>query len=228
MTDLERDVFKLEAHLEIQNLMGAYSFLLDGGKVNEIIDLFSRKQVDVRADIGNGIYQGLDGLVKLYPGQHEDENSAGFYPGYRKRGTVSKHSQNTPVIVIGDDLRTAKGTWVSLGFASFPRSGKNELHWHMFRYGADFIFEDGSWKIWHLRVYSGMIGGRDPFSPKEMPKMPPMEMSKEMIEAFSSRMNKFPADLPEPAPDPVKAKDGMDFLPDIPEPYQVFDMSKAH
>lgn len=221
MLDIERDILKLEAILEIQNLMGAYSFLLDGRKYDEVLNLFSKKQLDVRVEMTNGVYQGYNSLVRLYPGKHYDQHAAGHHPGYQGRGNVAKHPQNTPLVVVAEDLRTAKGSWISMGFASFCRDGQREMHWGMFRYGADFIYEDGSWKIWHLHVYSGFMADGDR-SWSNPPERPPMgDPNSHMPLAFRP-------DFPSTTTYDYRVDNVMPYLPEVPESYQLFDTTKAN
>lgn len=219
--DLAREVFKLEAILEIQNLMGSYSFLLDGRKYDEVLNLFAKEQVDVRVEMTNGVYQGYDSLVRLYPGKHYEQHAAGEYPGYEGRGNVAKHPQNTPLVVVGDDLRTAKGSWISMGFASFSRDGQREMHWGMFRYGADFIYENGSWKIWHLHVYSGFMSDGDRSWSDPIPRPPMGDPNRSMPEEFRP-------DFPPTTTYDYAVDISAPYVPEVPDEYSIFDMTKAN
>jgi hypothetical protein len=221
MTELAREVLRLEAIVEIQNLMGAYSFLLDGRKYDEVLSLFAKNQVDVRVEMTNGVYQGYDSLVRLYPGKHYDQHVGRSYPGYEGRGNVAKHPQNTPLVVVGEDLKTAKGSWISMGFASFPREGQREMHWGMFRYGADFICEDGNWRIWHLHVYSGFMADSDRAwsDPRPMPENGPPPRSEP---------EEFQPDFPPTTTYDYSPELSAPYLPEVPEPYTQFDTRNAN
>jgi len=61
------------------------------------------------------------------------------------------HTQETPVIEVADDGKTAKGLWYSIGQGVRPQgtTGKS-TEWMWEKYAVDFIKEDGKWKIWHL------------------------------------------------------------------------------
>lgn len=234
MLDLEREIFKLEAENEIQNLMGSYSFLLDGRKYDELLQLFAIDQIDVRVELG-GVYQGYDSLVRLYAGKHYDQHAGGHYPGYEGRGNVAKHPQNTPLVVVGDDLKTAKGIWISTGFAFFHKEGKKEIHWGMFRYGADFIYEHGTWKIWHMKVYNGIMsdGDRSWSNPAPRPLMPPMPGQEDQNGNDTPFPpppfeEKFPPDFPSTSDYQYNIDTVMPYEPPVPNPYFVFDITKAN
>src|ERR1035438_7351015 len=70
-------------------------------------------------------------------------------------GEYVMHTQETPVIEVASDGKTAKGLWYSIGQAvrgSVAADGKTSVTtgWMWEKYGVDFIKEDGKWKIWHL------------------------------------------------------------------------------
>ena len=78
------------------------------------------------------------------------------------------HTSTTPVIEIAGDGNTAQGAWYSPGMGIMPTivNGKVHLQSMMFweKYGADFVKEDGVWKIWHLQMAYDFVPGL----PKEM------------------------------------------------------------
>ncbi len=224
MDTIEQTILELEAVSEIQNLMGAYSFFLDGRKYDDLMGLFSVTQPDVRVELG-GVYVGLDSIARLYLGKHYDQHAGGHYPGFEGRGIVAKHPQNTPCVMVGRDGKTAKGTWVSLGFAFFLQAGRKEQHWGMFRYGADFIFENGHWRIWHLKVYDGfMTDGNHSWSdpvPRPMPPSGPGENA-------GPPPDLFPPDYPPTSGYRYDIHIPVPYAPEVPEPYSVFDPDKAN
>lgn len=225
MQALEKELWKLEAVNEIQNLMGSYSFLLDGRKYDELVDLFSKTQADVRVELG-GVYVGLESISRLYMGKHYEQHAGGHYPGYEGRGIVAKHPQNTPLVVVGEDGKTAKGTWISLGFSFFLQEERKEQHWGMFRYGADFIYENGHWKIWHLRVYDGfMTDGNHSWSNPRPRPMPPEGRG---LPENGPRPDKFPSDLPPTSGYRYDVKTPVPYAPEVPEAYAVFDPKYAN
>ena len=222
MEAMERAIWELEAIQEIQNLMGSYSFFLDGRKYDELMGLFSETREDVRVELG-GVYVGLDSIVRLYLGKHYDQHAGGQYPGFEGRGIVAKHPQNTPCVMVGQDGTTAKGTWISLGFAFFLRAERREQHWGMFRYGADFVFENGHWRIWHLKVYDGfMTDGCRPWS-DPLPRPVPPEGAE-----MGPPPDRFPPDLPPTSGYRYDIRTAVPYAPEVPEPYREFDPETAN
>lgn len=223
MEDLERQVFELEAIARCQWLMGAYSFFLDGRKYDDVVELFSKKMPDVRVEMTNGVYQGREGLIRLYPGCHYAQHTEFINKpiGYRGQGSVGKHSQNTPTVVVAEDGLTAKGTWVSMGFAAGWRKASEPpmFNWGHFRYGADFIYEDGDWKIWHLHVFSGFMATYDhPWSePRELGPDPNSGFPQEYQPDFP------PTTTFDYRPDLVVPN-----LPEVPTAYALFQPDKAY
>ena len=63
--------------------------------------------------------------------------------------------QETPVIEVAGDGKTAKGIWYSIGIGVRPNVNSDGTYtkstsWMWEKYAVDFIKEDGKWKIWHL------------------------------------------------------------------------------
>ncbi len=73
------------------------------------------------------------------------------------------HTSTTPVIEVADDGKTAQGAWYSPGVGIMPVyvDGKVRLQSMFFfeKYGADFVREDGRWKIWHLQMAYDFVPG---------------------------------------------------------------------
>ena len=63
------------------------------------------------------------------------------------------HTHTTGVIEVAGDLKTARGCWLSPGEETFAENGEAAATWAWSKIGADFIQEDGVWKIWRMRVY---------------------------------------------------------------------------
>lgn len=143
---LEMRVWCNEAYREIQNIMGRYVFFRMYGLLEKTAALFSTRE-DASIDMPWGIYQGSDCAHRCFVLDH-DESADG------QAGSMTIHDVCTPVIEVSGDGRTAKGVWISPGIATaqIPDGGKKGL-WAWLRYGCDFIYEDGAWKIWHMHKY---------------------------------------------------------------------------
>jgi hypothetical protein len=75
-------------------------------------------------------------------------------------GAMGIHMNTTPVIEVAGDGKTAKGIWYSpgplLNFTGQKDKDGNDLAGGMVffeKYGADFVKEDGEWKIWHIQMF---------------------------------------------------------------------------
>jgi hypothetical protein len=145
--------------------MGKYvvSFLLK--RETTMFETFWSQREDVCLGENNGWYVGAqdiqkffaakdqhtrrvrDLLTELYPQQAEGKTPEELYG----IGILEDRTITNCVLEIAQDGATAKGMWCE--FASVTDvSVKGPLsHWVMGYYAADFIREDGGWKIWHLQ-----------------------------------------------------------------------------
>lgn len=160
MAELKHRVFYLKANAEIQYLMGTYSSLFTGGCFPQIVALFSNEQNDVRAVMPWGIYEGYSSVERLYSGLLKQ-----LYCGERdvlRQKVIGSHSLNTPVISVAEDGATAKGLWFSPGAITIPDDAGNLVSfWTWQKIGCDFIYENDTWKIWHLRCYELVTSSLD-------------------------------------------------------------------
>jgi hypothetical protein len=86
-------------------------------------------------------FQGMD-AIRAYYGPKVDQKT--------QAGGFQFHTLTSPIIVVADDRKTAKGVWYTPGIVG----GYNGGSWLWERYGVDFVNENGTWKIWHLHVYT--------------------------------------------------------------------------
>ena len=106
---------------------------------------------------------------------------------YGGMGQLLLHVTTTAIIEVAEDGQTAKGYWYSPGMIAESGQSANSI-WEA--YGADFIKENGEWKLWHLHMYTdfmcafgdtftstsdsskGMPGNGGPGGNGEPPEMP--------------------------------------------------------
>lgn len=144
---LEKMVQQRDDILEIRNLMSRYSYMQWAGSYDEIVKLFAQKTEGVKAEIWDwGVYEGIAGIKRLYVGVHK------YIEGDRK-GILNEHTFSTPLIEVAGDGLTAQGLWASQGLETLKVEGRLQAYWSWWRYGVDFVKEDGKWKIWHLHMY---------------------------------------------------------------------------
>lgn len=146
---MEREIQRLQAIDEIQNLMGRYAYLHTLNDHEAIVEMYSDKAPDVFVNIGvRGHWVG--------EGKETARRAWGtFIDAPNPPGLMSLHPLVNPVIVVAGDGKTAKGTWIGIGMAAKKdeTTGEPVCHWEWDKYGVDFIKEDGRWKFWHFHIY---------------------------------------------------------------------------
>lgn len=131
---------------EVQNLMSNYAYLHAAGMHDETVALFAQHTPGVRLENFNrGIFDGIESVRRFYMGVKEIEGD--------RIGHLHLHTLTTPAIEVAGDGKTAQAIWISPGVETMPENGEISAMWAWIKYGADFIKEDGKWKIWHLHMY---------------------------------------------------------------------------
>lgn len=221
-----------EAVREIENLMGRRAFYTMLGENDKVWNEYWCSQaLEPSLGVNEGYYRGCEALEQYYGALHDyitlqTELAQKAYPdalGSRDPeeiynvGNLVCPSISTPLIELAEDGQTAKGLWyvrgVDLGFGpSGPES------WHfMGRLAADFIMEDGAWKIWHLLYAEDLRSptGRSWSTPaEEMPTDPRFAALAEF---------RFPApNVPQPLHELYHDRRPLKPFPRLPEPYTTF------
>jgi hypothetical protein len=118
----------------------------------------------------NWIMKGVAAVKKYYGQANQDnkvkelENVSKVYPEVKNvpenlgaGHEFAMHTLTTPIIEIAGDGKTAKAVWYSPGLGLSSRiNGENVTVGSTFfweKYGADFVNEDGQWKIWHCQMF---------------------------------------------------------------------------
>lgn len=143
---LRRDVARLKAVQDIQNLMGTYTVNHMPKTMHDHVELFAMERDDVRVEIGDrGVLVGPDALRRLFGQQFKME----------LEGNLLIHYLATPMIEVAGDGETARGVWRSPGIEAVrpPGGGKPMPLWSFGSYACDFIRIGGRWKIWHLHWF---------------------------------------------------------------------------
>ena len=201
---LEMEVERLKAVHEIQNLVGRYMVIHTPATTSKSWELFALKQPDVSVEIAMwGVFVGAENIKKLYEEGH----------GEPVVGTMFEHQLTTPIIEVAEDGQTAKGLWFSPGHETPMIDGKLEARWNWGKFGADFIKEDGEWKIWHFHFYDTFM---IPFDKSwvDTPQ-PPRDAIEEQP---GLKMDKPPTVRSTYYPDEMRGP-----IPFYPEPYDTWD-----
>jgi hypothetical protein len=151
---LKKEVEKLKAVNQIQNMMGRYEYWLTSNQYENIARMFAKNSPGVQAELNDsGVFKGYDGAWKLYVDIHK------FMMQGPPVGKLTVHTLTTPVIEVAGDGQTARGLWISPGYLTAPNreegapEGSQQAFWLLEEYKVDFIKEDGEWKIWHFHLY---------------------------------------------------------------------------
>lgn len=176
----QREIERFRAIHEIQNLMSRYEYLHSANQHTKIGEMYAKKPPGVAAHLELwGNWEGNEGIQRMFgKGGLYDSRDKGD-----KRGTLVVLTNTTPVIEVAGDGKTAKGVWTAAGFAtvrSHDAEGKLRAIWVWYKYGVDFVKEDGVWKFWHFRLsplihapYEKSWVEAPPWSPPYLEERPP-------------------------------------------------------
>jgi hypothetical protein len=146
--NMQREIERLQAVNEIQNLFSKLDCWHSTGMEEEAMTLFAMTMPDVSVEVANmGVYVGEASIRKM--GGLDDSPLGDI----RKPGSLGIHCRTSPIIEVAKDCKTAKGWWMSPGLETGNMGGKWEGTWCWCKYGVDFIKENGKWKIWHIHTY---------------------------------------------------------------------------
>jgi hypothetical protein len=171
ISDAERAL----AMWQVQNTMSKHAYYHAAGlHLEELADIWVNEngpwaKTATFASPG-WIMKGVAAVKKYYGQTNQDnkvkelENISKIYPEVKNvpenlgaGHEWAMHTNTTPIIEIAGDGKTAKGIWYSPGMGLSSRiNGTNvsvgsTFFWE--KYGADFVKEDGQWKIWHCQMY---------------------------------------------------------------------------
>jgi hypothetical protein len=209
---LEKEVERLQAINEIQILVGKYAVLHTPKTFKTVPEtLFALKQPDVSVEIAMwGVYVGAEQIKTLYDKLHDEPLV----------GTMFEHQFTTPMIRVAGDGQTAKGVWFSPGHETPIRDGKPQAFWCWGKYAADFIKEDGKWKIWHWHFY-------DTFMVPYGTSWVDVERPKGDMVAMDPRFAQYPPDRPTTFRSSYSKTGVREPIPACPEPYETWDGKSA-
>lgn len=152
MTDKERrdklfaDIRRLTAYREIQNLMGRLTAALNFQRADEMLTYFALDKADVSLEYADeGVFEGREAVEAVV----RDIIVKPLAPGY-----MLDMQLTTPMIEVAGDGLTARGLWWCPGIgAEVDNRPEPQAVWNWGMVGADFIFENEQWKVWHLHYF---------------------------------------------------------------------------
>lgn len=148
---LDQKLEKLWIVQECKNQMGRYEYLHSAKKHKDTYELFALKKPDCWIENYDlGFFKGAEGIKRFFVDFHIAMD------GDDISGSFCQHDLTTEVIVVADDLKTAKAVWMSPGVETRrnPETGALTSFWCWVKYAVDFIEEDGEWKFWHFTIFS--------------------------------------------------------------------------
>lgn len=180
ITALKLKVERAEAVNEIQRLMATYFNMHVNNPDPKFAGMTQWDSWKLWADrpdssveiTSNGLYVGFDNIKAFYErGRPNGPVPISVESGYRPieiehhltggRGMMFIHTLCSPMIVVAEDGQTARGLWESPGNETCDppvpdgvfNASNVQGEWVHGRVHADFIKENGGWKIWHYRYY---------------------------------------------------------------------------
>lgn len=163
------------AAIEVQNVFSKHCYYHEAGMHRaEMEDIWVKKDGEFAATAKwqqpMGINEGYEAIWQFYVLNKEKSNQqildqiSAIYPEIENKpenlgigGEWASHTQSTAVIEVAGDGKTAKGIWESPGLHMQAQIGNGKVSkqggWFWEKYAADFVKEDGEWKIWHIAMY---------------------------------------------------------------------------
>ena len=143
-----------------QNLMARFVTSQELGLEREMFELLWAHRTDISYGDNAGFMVGRDSVKRLWVDGREAMRRADQVlaaklhpdtPSPPGAGAMERHNLMSPLVEVARDGKSAKGMWYCPGVRTQTEAdGHPHLTWHYVRYGADFISEDGQWRIWHL------------------------------------------------------------------------------
>jgi hypothetical protein len=153
---------RMEAVNAIQNLISKMDYMYEGGFYEERMKYIARKTPGVTIEIGaRGVFEGYESARRTLVDTekyYEKSHAAGMkkaFPDIKFSSDFAGKFESTllgsPAIEVAGDGKTAKAVWVGIQSIGKTHDNEDKPHamWIWWKIGADFVKEDGEWKIWH-------------------------------------------------------------------------------
>lgn len=161
--ELIRRIWDIE---QIRALMSRRSYYYTAGERERELDELWVQEPENRekASFGSnwGFYCGMGSVRRWYLDSQRREReqalAAAAADGYVDdrpenlgAGLFESRCVNTPLVVLSDDGRSARGRWYMTGQSTFCRPGRQaKAWWSVWTLGADFVREASGWRLLHL------------------------------------------------------------------------------
>jgi hypothetical protein len=134
-----------------RNLMGKLSYYGSALRSQDALTLWSQRS-DSLLWLDFGVYHGYSAISQYYLEVLGDRNDPGKLDSSDMKGTMVMHCMDTQMLEVAGDGQTARGCWLSPGHDTHVVDGVPQANWCWQKYQADFILENGVWKIWKLHI----------------------------------------------------------------------------
>ena len=173
--DEKNTMWRVWAVEQIKDLMSRRAmYSANEDRAQELDELWvSQPDHQATASFGRnyGYYVGLDEIRSYYVDTHQERIDALNGVGY-----MECHPVCSPYVQLSDDGQSARGLWYSIGQETYPdENGRSRGLWVNDKIAADFVLEEGGWKIWHL-ILSNDVWHEAGTPITEMPDKLPEEM----------------------------------------------------
>ena len=158
---MQKQIDRLQAVLDIQNLMGRYETLLAPQTMERVApETFAMWRPDVSMEVSDrGVYVGPEAVQTLFAKHMGTDNEPQIDGKPDLHGALYLHHINTPMIEVAGDGQTAHAVWYSSGVETpfNVETGKRQAKWCWGKYSVEFIRGDQGWRIWHMHWFRGFM-----------------------------------------------------------------------
>lgn len=178
MMTIEERAFAVTASDECEKLMTRFGYLYSGGKYREIFETLFSKREDITLTVNNGQFNNRYSVYKAFVLDQERAAVDHYlackqrYPGLEDKVEdifalymFRKPLMHNMVFELAGDAQSAKAVFYTTAYVhnEVTPSGVRDCRWIMERHAADFVYEDGAWKILNFRVNSDAEGLMDTY-----------------------------------------------------------------
>ena len=150
LSELSLTCHRLKGLQECRNLIGKYAYYMAGYQHEACLELWAERD-DALLEMPWGIYDGIEGIRRYLMVELGDRSDPKVLDSIR--GFVTVQDIDNEVLEIAGDGLTARGCWTSPGYRTL-NGGQIRSMWSWCKLAADFIFENGAWKLWRMQVYN--------------------------------------------------------------------------
>jgi hypothetical protein len=217
--ELQLRLERLEAVVEIQNIMSRYQSYHSASDQEKTVELFAKKTPGGKCIFRGAVYEGYEGVKNHFlVWMKEAEKDL--------TGKLYLHEIVSPIIEVAKDAQTAKAQFSTIGCETAYGPGDTLMSlWSFDKYRVDFVKEDGEWKIYNMDFHTTFLTPYDGKGWTEEPDfamdtyLPPgtFDFTKNKVDGFTAAEYKA---LSLTSPD----CDIHNLIPEPPLPYDTWDI----